>query len=65
MKTQSDFDGFEAFSKVAFPEHKLKVDPYLSRLYRPISLRMSWLLLKSGLSPNSITFIQIFVGLLG
>jgi phosphatidylglycerophosphate synthase len=65
MKTQNDFDGFEGFAKVAFPEHKLQIDPYLSRLYRPASLRISWLLLKSGLSPNAITFAQIFVGLLG
>jgi phosphatidylglycerophosphate synthase len=65
MKTQSDFDGFSAFTKVAFPEHKLEVDPYLSRLYRPISLRLSWVLLKSGVTPNPITYLQILVGLLG
>ncbi|MEN8834305.1 MAG: CDP-alcohol phosphatidyltransferase family protein [Pacificibacter sp.] len=65
MKNQSDFDGFDAFSKIAFPEHKLKVDPYLSRLYRPASLRLSWVLLKTGITPNSITYLQIIVGLLG
>ena len=59
------FNNFSDFSKKAFPTEKLQIDPYLSRYYRPLSLRISWYLFRSGIKPNSVTFAQIFIGLLG
>jgi phosphatidylglycerophosphate synthase len=59
------FNNFSDFSKKAFPKEKLNIDPFLSRYYRPLSLRISWYLFRSGIKPNSVTFAQIFIGLLG
>ena len=59
------FNNFSDFSKKAFPKEKLQIDPFLSRYYRPLSLRISWYLFRSGIKPNSVTFAQIFIGLLG
>ena len=59
------FNNFSDFSEKAFPKEKLNIDPFLSRYYRPISLRISWYLFRSGIKPNSVTFAQIFIGLLG
>ena len=59
------FNNFSDFSKKAFPKEKLQIDPFLSRYYRPLSLRISWYLFRSGIQPNSVTFAQIFIGLLG
>ena len=59
------FNNFSDFSEKAFPKEKLNIDPFLSRYYRPLSLRISWYLFRSGIKPNSVTFAQIFIGLLG
>lgn len=59
------FNNFLEFSAKAFPKEKLKIDPFLSRYYRPISLRISWFLFRSGIKPNAVTFAQIIIGLLG
>ena len=59
------FDKFSEFSSKAFPKEKLQIDPFLSKYYRPISLRISWLFFRSGIKPNFVTFAQIIIGLLG
>ena len=59
------FNTFRDFVLTAFPKEKLKIDPYLSRFYRPISLRISWLFFRTGIKPNHVTFMQIISGILG
>ena len=44
------FNNFSDFSEKAFPKEKLNIDPFLSRYYRPISLRISWYLLEVELN---------------
>lgn len=56
---------FQDYKSVAFPADKKLIDPFLSLAYRPFSLRVSWALSKTNVSPNSITLLQIFVGLAG
>jgi len=65
MKNKIKYGNFREYVKKAFPPQKLIIDPFLSRFYRPFSLRLSWLLYRSGITPDFITFNQIITGLLG
>ena len=65
MKNKIKYGNFREYVKKAFPPQKLIIDPFLSRFYRPFSLRLSWLLYRSGITPNFVTFNQIITGLLG
>lgn len=56
---------YAEFKNKAFPAHKLAIDPYLSRMYRFMSLPITWILHKSNITPNQVSFMQIGVGLLG
>ena len=57
------YKNFIEFSADVLPKEKLLIDPFLSRFYRPFSLRLSWLLYKTKITPNFITFFQIIIGL--
>ena len=63
MSNDKDYQNFLEFSEDVFPKEKLLIDPFLSRYYRPFSLRVSWLLYKTNITPNFVTFLQIIVGL--
>lgn len=63
MSNNKDYQNFFEFSADVFPKEKLLIDPFLSRYYRPFSLRVSWLLYKTRITPNFVTFLQILVGL--
>ena len=63
MSNDKDYQNFLEFSADVFPKEKLLIDPFLSRYYRPFSLRVSWLLYKTNITPNFVTFLQIIVGL--
>jgi len=58
-----NYKDFLDFSGDVFPKEKLLIDPFLSRYYRPFSLRFSWLIYKTNITPNFLTSLQIFVGL--
>ena len=55
---------FSQFKSLVFPPEKLLIDPYLGRFYRPFSLRLSWILYKTKITPNFVTVLQIIIGLL-
>ena len=55
---------FSQFKSLVFPPEKLLIDPYLSRFYRPFSLRLSWVLYRTKITPNFVTILQIIIGLL-
>ena len=63
-KRTGNFDSFKNFSRVAFPPEKLLIDPFLSNFYRPVSTRISWLLVNTRITPNFITLLQIIIGIL-
>ena len=65
MQSSNKFKDFKSFSEIVFPPEKLKIDPFLSRYYRPFSTRLSWLLYETGITPNFITSLQIFIGIFG
>ncbi len=65
MTNNIKYDNFHQYVNKAFPPQKLIIDPFLSRFYRPFSLRLSWLLYRSGITPNFVTFNQIITGLIG
>lgn len=54
---------YSEFKAVAWPADKHEIDPYLSRVYRAASLPITWTIYRTGITPNKITLIQIFVGL--
>ena len=62
-KKTSNFDSFKNFARVAFPPEKLLIDPFLSNFYRPVSTRIR-LLVNTKITPNFITLLQIFIGIL-
>ena len=55
---------FSQFKSLVFPPEKLLIDPYLGRFYRPFSLRLSWILYRTNITPNFVTLMQIIIGLL-
>ena len=55
---------FSQFKSLVFPPEKLLIDPYLGRFYRPFSLRLSWILYRTKITPNFVTVMQIIIGLL-
>ena len=63
MNSNKNYKNFLEFSDDVFPKEKLLVDPFLSRYYRPFSLRISWLIYRTAITPNFITFLQIIIGL--
>ena len=63
MSSRKNYKKFLEFSEDVFPKEKLLIDPFLSRYYRPFSLRLSWLLYRTNITPNFVTFIQILIGL--
>tara|TARA_B100000242_G_scaffold114702_1_gene80007 strand:- start:1529 stop:2419 length:891 start_codon:yes stop_codon:yes gene_type:complete len=63
MSSGKNYKKFLEFSSDVFPKEKLLLDPFLSRYYRPFSLRLSWLLYKTKITPNFVTFLQIIIGL--
>ena len=63
MSRRKNYKNFLEFSSDVFPEEKLLIDPYLSRFYRPFSLRLSWLFYKTNITPNFVTVLQIIIGL--
>ncbi len=63
MRSGRKYKNFLEFSEDVFPREKLLIDPFLSRYYRPFSLRVSWLLYKTDVTPNFLTFLQIIIGL--
>ena len=63
MGRKKTYKNFFDFSQDVFPQEKLLIDPFLSRYYRPFSLRLSWLLYKTKITPNFITFLQIIISL--
>ena len=63
MSSRKNYKKFLEFSEDVFPKEKLLIDPFLSRYYRPFSLRLSWLLYRTNITPNFVTFIQILSGL--
>ncbi len=54
---------FSQFKSLVFPPEKLLIDPYLGRFYRPFSLRLSWILYRTKITPNFVTVLQIIIGL--
>ena len=65
MSRRKNYKNFNEFSSDVFPEEKLLIDPFLSRYYRPFSLRLSWILYKTNITPNFVTVLQIILGLSG
>ena len=63
MTRGKNYKNFLEFSSDVFPKEKLIIDPFLSRFYRPFSLRLSWILYKTNITPNFVTFLQILIGL--
>ena len=63
MRSGKNYKKFLEFSADVFPKEKLLIDPFLSRYYRPFSLRLSWLLYKTNITPNFVTILQIIIGL--
>ena len=63
MTRGKNYKNFLEFSSDVFPKEKLIIDPFLSRYYRPFSLRLSWILYKTNITPNFVTFLQILIGL--
>ena len=63
MSIGKNYKKFIEFSADVFPKEKLLIDPFLSRYYRPFSLRLSWLLYKTNITPNFVTILQIIIGL--
>ena len=63
MSCRKNYKKFLEFSEDVFPKEKLRIDPFLSRYYRPLSLRLSWLLYRTNITPNFVTFLQILIGL--
>ena len=63
MNSRRNYKDFFEFSADVFPNEKLLIDPFLSRYYRPFSLRFSWLIYNTNVTPNFLTFLQIIVGL--
>ena len=63
MSSGKNYKKFLEFSSDVFPKEKLLLDPFLSRYYRPFSLRLSWLLYKTKITPNFVTILQIIIGL--
>ena len=63
MNRYKKYENFKEFSADVYPKEKLLIDPFLSRYYRPFSLRLSWFLFKTKITPNFITFLQIIIGL--
>ena len=63
MSRRKNYKNFFEFSSDVFPEEKLLIDPFLSRYYRPFSLRLSWILYKKNITPNFVTVLQIIIGL--
>ena len=63
MSSGKNYKNFLEFSEDVFPKEKLLIDPFLSRYYRPFSLRLSWLLYRTNITPNFVTFLQILIGL--
>ena len=43
----------------------IETEPYAKYIVRPISIYFTWLIVRSPLSANNITFLQIIVGCLG
>ena len=63
MSSRNNYKNFLEFSADVFPKEKLLIDPFLSRYYRPFSLRLSWLIYRTNITPNFVTFLQIIIGL--
>ena len=63
MSLRKNYKNFSEFSSDVFPEEKLLIDPFLSRYYRPFSLRLSWIIYKTNITPNFVTVLQIIIGL--
>lgn len=63
MARNKKYKNFVEFSADVFPKEKMLIDPFLSRYYRPFSLRLSWILYKTNITPNFITTLQIIIGL--
>jgi phosphatidylglycerophosphate synthase len=63
MGRKKNYKNFLDFSEDVLPKEKLLIDPFLSNFYRPFSLRISWLLYKTSVTPNFITLFQIIVSL--
>ena len=63
MSRRKNYKNFFEFSSDVFPVEKLLIDPFLSRYYRPFSLRLSWIFYKTNITPNFVTILQIIIGL--
>ena len=63
MSKRKNYKNFLNFLWMFFLKEKLLIDPFLSRYYRPFSLRLSWIIYKTNITPNFVTVLQIIIGL--